>query len=368
MLLSGGGSTQVATACALLSERHFLPPHGTTTTSDVLSAVEQEQSLPPHVTRVARDLQRLVQGDVDDRRPNQAESRFLRAVLEGYPDRVAKRRAPGSARLLLASGHGAVQLPQSGVRESEFVVAIDVQAGRRGEGAEARVRMASAVERDWLEPTATRVAHEVDDNGVVRALSRDYYGALVLNERVVPADDAEAATLLARAYVARNVPERDQQLFRRMRFAGLTVDPAELVQRAAMGCRSLSEVDLQRDLAWNVRQDLDRLAPERLTVPSGRSHALDYQDDGTVVMSVKLQELFGLAETPAIGPRHEPILLALLAPNGRPVQLTRDLRSFWERTYPEVRKELRGRYPKHPWPDDPWTAAPTARTRRSGPS
>jgi ATP-dependent helicase HrpB len=83
----------------------------------------------------------------------------------------------------------------------------------------------------------------------------------------------------------------------------------------------------------------------------------DYQDDGSVVGSVKLQDAFGLAETPRIGPNRTPVLMSLLAPNGRPVQLTRDLRSFWERTYPEVRKELRGRYPKHRWPEDPRTAS-----------
>jgi ATP-dependent helicase HrpB len=91
---------------------------------------------------------------------------------------------------------------------------------------------------------------------------------------------------------------------------------------------------------------------------------LDYAEDGSVSASVKLQEVFGLADTPRIGPRRVAVSLALLAPNGRPVQITRDLRSFWDRTYPEVRKELRGRYPKHPWPDDPWTAMPTARTTR----
>jgi len=83
-----------------------------------------------------------------------------------------------------------------------------------------------------------------------------------------------------------------------------------------------------------------------------------------VTAAVKLQELFGLADTPRLGPNQEPVIFELLAPNGRPVQTTRDLRSFWTRTYPEVRKELRGRYPKHPWPEDPWTATATHRTLR----
>jgi ATP-dependent helicase HrpB len=94
---------------------------------------------------------------------------------------------------------------------------------------------------------------------------------------------------------------------------------------------------------------------------------LDYQEDGSVIAGVKLQELFGLADTPKIGPRAIPVIMELRAPNGRAVQMTTDLRSFWERTYPEVRRELRGRYPRHPWPEDPWSAPPTARTtRRTG--
>ena len=90
---------------------------------------------------------------------------------------------------------------------------------------------------------------------------------------------------------------------------------------------------------------------------------ISYGDEGGVSVAVKLQELFGLAETPRIGPAKTPVSFQLLAPNGRPVQTTQVLRSFWERTYPEVRKELRGRYPKHPWPDDPWNATPTHRAK-----
>jgi ATP-dependent helicase HrpB len=109
---------------------------------------------------------------------------------------------------------------------------------------------------------------------------------------------------------------------------------------------------------------VERHAPATQSVPSGRAVPLEYRADGSVAASVKLQELFGLAETPRLGPRSEPVLLLMLAPNGRPVQTTRDLRGFWERTYPEVRRELRGRYPRHPWPEDPWTAPPTRAVAR----
>src|SRR4029434_10767418 len=105
-------------------------------------------------------------------------------------------------------------------------------------------------------------------------------------------------------------------------------------------------------------------APPSVAPPSGRTSRLDYREDGSVSDSVKLQELFGLAQSPTVGTANVPVTFELLAPNGRPVQTTKDLRSFWERTYPEVRKELRGRYPKHPWPEDPWTAQPTHRTTR----
>jgi ATP-dependent helicase HrpB len=269
--------------------------------------------------------------------------------------------------VLLSSGHGAVVGPESGVRDGEFLVTVDVVAGRAGEGAEATISMASAVDRAWLRPTHTRVEHFLDANaGVVRAVSRDYYDALTLVERSTPVDPEEVARLLVDAYVSTPRTDADEQLLRRARFAGLEVDVRGLAEQAAQGIRSLRELDLERGLTGDERRQLDRLAPLAIGVPSGREARLEYQADGSVSAAVKLQELFGLADTPRVGPRREPVLLSLLAPNGRPVQLTRDLRSFWERTYPEVRKELRGRYPKHPWPEDPWSAPPTARTTRRG--
>jgi len=139
------------------------------------------------------------------------------------------------------------------------------------------------------------------------------------------------------------------------------------------GKARLSELDagtlgdaLSSRLDHKQRRALDELAPVALAVPSGNSRRLEYRAGQGPLLSVKLQELFGLADTPRIAKGRVPVTLALLSPAQRPIQLTQDLRGFWERTYPEVRKELKGRYPRHPWPDDPWSAQPTARAKRRG--
>ncbi len=319
-----------------------------------------------------------------------SEAAFRRAILTAYPDRVAQRREPGSPNVRLASGAGATIAPESGVRDGEFLVALDVsmRAAARPEGRAPRqspmspssrrvghglqtvphvasIRMASLVEREWLRPTGSDVVHRLDKgSGKVRAMVVDRYDALILNERPTAADPEIAARLLADAWIERGPRDDDQRLLRRLAFARREIDLPRVAAAAAYGARSLDEVDIAKALPADVTRELDREAPESLAVPSGRHVRLEYTDEGTVSAAVKLQELFGLADTPRIGRRREPVLLALLAPNGRPVQLTRDLRSFWDRTYPEVRKELRGRYPKHPWPEDPWTAPPTARAKR----
>jgi ATP-dependent helicase HrpB len=117
-------------------------------------------------------------------------------------------------------------------------------------------------------------------------------------------------------------------------------------------------------LPWPLPARLEALAPTRLQVPSGSYIRLRYSPDGTPpVLAVKLQEMFGLADTPTVNEGRTKVLLHLLSPAQRPIQVTQDLRSFWNQTYPEVRKELRGRYPKHPWPEDPWNAQPTRKTK-----
>ncbi len=360
MLVAANSAWPIAQACAILSERHLLPPRTASTSSDLLSAIDQWSSLPGHVRQAAD----YIASGRTARRP-MSDAAFRRAVLAGYPDRVAQRRAPQSPRLLLSSGAGAVVAPQSGVTGGEFLVALDVQASTRPNEPDARVRLASLVDRDWLQPTAIDVIHRYDsERGTVKAVEIERYDALTLAERVVDVDPEQRAALLAEAWMKRGPRAADGQLLRRLHFAGIALDAAALVRRASLTAKTLDDLDLAAALTFDERQRLDRNAPEAIAVPSGRTARLDYEEDGTVSASVKLQELFGLADTPRIGPRQEPVRLSLLAPSGRPVQTTRDLRSFWNTTYADVRKELRGRYPKHPWPEDPWTATPTARTKR----
>jgi ATP-dependent helicase HrpB len=302
VLLDGGAAA--VRVCALLSEDIRNIGSG-----DALALADS-----PRLDHAARELSRYAKGSGDVRK----------ALLAGYPDRVAMRREPGSLRLLLSSGTGAVLAKESGMHGGELLVALDVSGGQ-----EALVRIASVVEKEWLRPTHEDVIHTLRDDGTVRATKRIWYDKLLLKEYGVAPDPEEVARLTPKK---QHAPEMQ----RRLAFAGM------------------EEPDKR----------LDRLAPERLDLPSGRTAKLEYQDDGSVVASVKLQELFGLADTPKIGPKHVPVTFALLSPAGRPVQVTRDLRSFWNGAYKEVRKELRARYPKHPWPEDPWSATPTHRATR----
>lgn len=365
ILTEGGGSWTVAAACALLSEGGARPSAGAATTAcDLLPDIDRFEAGPPHLRQLALDLQRAA--GVATAGPRLSEVDLRRALHAGFPDRLARRRAGSLDRVVLASGHGAVLGRESGVREAEFLVALDVTAATREGAAEARVRMASAVDADWIVPTSVVTEHRLDTaTGVVRAWTVSRVDALVVAERPAAVDRDTAAALLAEAWLARPSEGASATLLRRLAFAGIEIDLAALALRAAATVDRLDAIDVGLHLPRDVRVRLDRDAPVALPVPSGRQAPLAYPDDGTVVASVKLQELFGLADSPVLGPRRVPVTFSLLAPNGRPVQTTRDLRSFWHRTYPEVRKELRGRYPKHPWPDDPWTAVPTHRTTRS---
>jgi ATP-dependent helicase HrpB len=374
LLLADGKSERAALAAAFISEgtRRSKGPgiQGSkgTTECDLLAMVE-DGDVPPHVRKVARALA--------GKSGSAPAGDFRRAVFAAYPDRLARRRSAHSDQFVMASGTGARLGRASAVHTAEFVVAVELRSqgprvqGSKGPATEAVIEVASSVQPEWIVPTAREVRHEFDDaTGAVRAARVDVYDALVLASHPVAPDPEAAGPLVARAWHARARSARDQQLLARLRFAGTNFVPSDvvfletLISTAASGVTRLADLDLESALAPDVRRRLDRDAPPMLRVPSGRDRALEYREDGAVVCAVKLQELFGLADSPRLGPAKTPVTFELLAPNGRPVQVTRDLRSFWSRGYQDVRKELRARYPKHPWPEDPWTAPPTARTTR----
>jgi ATP-dependent helicase HrpB len=341
ILLDARGAPDAAAACARLSEGQS----------------QQAARVASDLTRVAREA---LGGEVATHISDVA---LRHALFTGYADRLGRRRSRTSAQAILATGHGATVAPDAGDGGAEYFVALDIMAGQRDGVSEARVREASAVDREWIEPTSVAVEHRLD-GARVRAARVARYDAIVLSETPVPADPAVRAALLRDAWLAREPDAGTAQLLRRLRFAKIDADLTALVGQAAAAAETLDDIDVGAHLPFAAARALAERAPASLVVPSGRTKPLEYGDDGSVSMSVKLQELFGLAESPRLGPDRVPVTFHLLAPNGRPVQTTRDLRSFWERTYPEVRKELRGRYPKHPWPEDPWAARPTHRTRQ----
>ncbi len=380
ILVDGLGSFEAAAACAWLSEPGRTDGGHQSTSCDLLPIIDSWPRMPFHLKRVAENLERSASAVLGKRQTRHIdETAFRRAVLAGYPDRVARRRNQGNPkglplpdgdRVTLATGHGAVMGRESGVRDGDWLVALDVTSGTVRLKAdatlttEATVRSACRIEAEWLSPTRSEVVHSIDDSGVVRAHATDWYDALVLRERPVAIEPESASQMLAQAWCNRDHDAETERLVRRAAFAGQTLDLPALAVLAATGAKSLKTLDVAAQLPWATKQAIDRDAPDSLAVPSGRAMRLDYAGDGTVSVAVKLQELFGLAETPRLGPKRIPVTFHLLAPNARPVQSTQDLKSFWATTYQEVRKELRGRYPRHPWPEDPWTATPTHRTTR----
>jgi ATP-dependent helicase HrpB len=309
-----------------------------------------------------------------------------------YPDRIGRRRGASGVRYLLSSGRGALLPEGDPLANAEFIVAPQLDAGQ----AEGRVHLAATLSVDELRAlhgariaSGERVTWDAG-RGMVRAEAVDRLGALILANRPLAAPDPAAVVaalcdgIRAAGIDALNWSLPARQLQARVAFLRRH-DPAgdwpelgddvlqdgleewlgpwlgKMTRLDEVRRLELAEI-LLAGLGWERRQRLDRLAPESLEVPSGSRRRLDYTADPPV-LAVKLQEMFGLVDTPRVCEGRVPVMLHLLSPAQRPVQVTQDLAGFWARGYPEVRRELRGRYPKHPWPDDPWNAVPTARTK-----
>jgi ATP-dependent helicase HrpB len=313
---------------------------------------------------------------------NVDEDAVLKWLLLAFPDRVVKRRGAAGGGLMVG-GRGARLGPDSVVREAELFLALDARTDRRNGALEAQVNIASEVREEWLEELAPeslrreRVMHFDESRGRVVAVRRLWYHDLLLREDAATSGAAEdAGHVLAQALrpeaasLIRANPQAAQWLarleFLRTHLAELNwpdVDDAALASVLDLVCEgktARTEVEsadvvpyLQARLSHAQMRELAESAPLALTIPSGRSLRLQYEPGRPPILAVRLQELFGWSETPRLARGRVPVLLHLLAPNQRPVQITNDLRSFWTTTYHQVRKDLRARYPKHAWPEDP---------------
>lgn len=380
MLLEAG--PEAAPMAALLNDRDPMRGEG----CDLLPRLKalRRPKGNPALERIAREAGRLKRlasaSDASGLTP--AEQAAL-----AYPDRIGLRRPGDAPRWLLSGGTGAGMDAADPLAGSRLIVATELSGG----GRDATIRQAVALTEAELRALyPDRIAwHDVcrwsKRHRRVEARQQEMFGALVLDDRIwkSPPADAYAAALLD---AARDIGLPWSDAARRLQWritllrdqgADLPDSGDEALMATAedwllphlMGRKSLESVDLTAALLarldWSQQQELDRLAPPDFETPLGRKVPIDYST-GAPEISVRLQEMFGVTEHPVVGPERLPLKVTLLSPARRPVQVTMDLPGFWRTSYADVRKDMRGQYPKHPWPEDPTQADPTLRAKRRG--
>ncbi|HKJ08192.1 MAG TPA: ATP-dependent helicase C-terminal domain-containing protein, partial [Gammaproteobacteria bacterium] len=406
MVLAAESLKRGALGCelaALLSERDLLS--GRERSADLrrrLDMLREPDSRREDDVTVARAILRRVRTAAAQWRrqlgvaPAPADNADLRdaglLLAFAYPDRIAQRRPGSDGRFLLAGGRGAWLPVAEPLAAGDYLVAAHLDAGAR----EARIFLAASIERQQLLEHFDADIRDVEltawdsrAQAVAARRERRLGNLIVAAEPLAnPAPDQLVAAMIdgIRALGLDALPWTDtlRRWRQRVRFLhGLDEDRwPDLSEEALLEslqswlapflggvtrAAHLRRVDLtgalQALLPWEDRRALDELAPTHITVPSGSRIAVDYSGE-TPVLAVRLQELFGTTDTPRVAAGRVPVLLHLLSPAGRPVQVTRDLASFWAGAYRDVKKDLKGRYPKHHWPDDPLQAEPTRRTKR----
>ena len=345
--------------------------------------------------REARRLERLA-GPGGERARVPLDEAVGTVVALAHPDRVASRRGD---QYTFASGTGAVLPPGSALAGHEWLAVAEVAraSGRAAGEAGAVIRAAAPLDREGAEQAASELLDDDDtatfSAGAVTGRRIRRLGAIVLSSTPVRPGPAAAASAVATAVRASGLGALDPddealRLWRRMALAHRELGPpwpemtgdaladrlqewlGPEVDRLTRGGR-LTGRDvgpaLRRLLPWPEASRFDELLPDRIEVPSSSSYRVDYPDPGSdaaPVLAVKLQECFGWTASPRICDGRVPVTVHLLSPAGRPLAVTRDLEFFWREAYPGVRAEMRGRYPRHPWPEDPMAAEPTRRTNR----
>lgn len=371
-----GARDEGCAAAALLSAGQRLPDQQE---ADVLALLETDWE--PLTARIYEQLRRMRAGRVA---AGVEEDALLKSVLVAFPDRVARRRR--GEELLLASGGSAALPAESAVRGSDWMVAVDIED--RPERGLPLVRLASPIRPEWLLdlfPDRVVARESLGWNRTanrVEPASALLYDSLTIEESGSGSPNREgAAALLAEKAMeaglnrfadASGVEEFLARLEFVSRHSSVTVLGEEDVRAAlASLCKGLSSFAdleaaarsgglmraLRRRLTAEEFRLLEELAPERVRLPSGRQARVHYPRGQAPWVASRLQDFFGLRETPRVAAGKVPLVVHLLAPNQRPVQTTIDLSGFWERLYPQVRRELSRRYPKHSWPEDPYRPA-----------
>ena len=394
-------------AAALLGEAAEVPGRRCGTIGDLVDAYERRRLDPAVGRAVARAVEQLHR--FAGRGEAAAVDSLEELLLLAYPDRACKRRAPDTATLVDAGG--GVRLPDASAVRGDYFLALDLRRGTLAQKQQADARLVAEIDVDWLEthfPRAVVVeqAAEWDEQKQrVSAVRRKRYRDLVLEEQRGGKADADAAAALldeklaprarelvegdaATAALANRVALLAGHLPAHQRPSGdFELSPADALADAVAAAvaaddasldgvtRRLADAYRARLWALPLFRVLDEHAPESIEVPTGSRIKLDWAEADAgehagaargPVMAVRLQELFGLADTPRVCGGTVPVVLHLLGPNYRPVQVTGDLASFWANVYPQVRKDLRARYPKHSWPDDPLSAEAVRGPRRRG--
>lgn len=343
-----------------------------------------DPSLCQHILQEAGQYQQLlgVHGVVE----NFQESGNLLALA--YPDRIAQKKK-GSCQHLLSSGRGVVLPVGDHLHQADFLVAAHVDGGKN----QGRIFLGAALSREDIigdhAHLLTREERVVWDKIQVEAASVLLLGSLELErEPLLTADPVRIRRCLLRGIQQAGIDclgwqKKSRELQARMQSAHVwdpgtwpDVSDAGLMQNldwlepyldSVTTLKQLAKIDLYpillSPLSWQDQQKFDRLVPTHFQVPSGSKIRLWYQPGESPILAVRLQEMFGATTTPTVFGGKIPVLVHLLSPAGRPIQVTRDLAGFWQTTYHEVKKELKGRYPKHYWPDDPLTAKATSRVR-----
>jgi ATP-dependent helicase HrpB len=364
------GARPTAEVVALLDD------DSVTTSNDVETAIRTLRRERPHNwLREVERLSKLVEG-------RGAKDDPALIVALAHPERLAKRRQAGSRSYLMAGG---TAVETDGPTDSEWlaVAVADREPGR----AHGRVRLAARADQELAERAAPALLSEQDEvtwtNGDVVARRVKRLGAIVLTERPIKTPDPEelrkaltdglhkeGTALLSWSQDATRQRQRMAFLHTHLGDPWPDVSDDAIIRNVDLTtahkrsdlARISAQHVLQTMLPWPTAARFDELAPDRIEVPSGSKLKVDYTADGPV-LPVKVQETFGWTDTPTIADGRVPVVLHLLSPAGRPVAVTGDLASFWRNGYLQVRSELRGRYPKHPWPEDPVTAVPTRRTK-----